>query len=445
MHKHKNKIINTINILVLLSLGLFYSVTPLATRAAMSGGGFEMSGETILPIAGTVGSGNISANLSFQPAIVGQGSGGPFTVVTGAPIVTPITMTVTSSSGSANTVTNGGGNSYYPWPTSTPSTATSLNAVWEVRNVVVNFVGDTFAYIAFETTQPAKTAIAYSDGVSALNTPLTDSYELTHTIFVSGLTPQTRHSFSIYADFVNHPPVLFQNPTYEFVTTGKNITKKPASTNKVPSPVVTPENFNGSERAKSQTATSSQTGSGVPITQPINFGYELDQTKQNARLSWSIGSSTDPSKIDFTFELYRSKQGYLTSPQSDSKIYDGKEFSHIDRNLVPGEKYFYTLFTKSASGVYSVGYPLLIDLQEHIIAPTTTEAASSGDASGARQSGKGKHIHIFSLPWDLICWIIFFCFCLACYLVYRYIKRMKRKAFGEAPTQQLPPENNQPN
>lgn len=377
----KNWWLNNYAFVLMLIFGL-YIVYPSLVFGAISGGGYELSGESVLPVSGNVSGSGYNVNVTLQPSVAGFSEQSGFSVISGPPVVNFLVnslIVVSSSSTSSSTQstnvtsTSGGGGGSSGSGSFFGQGETKNNNVqigkasdqtMVLQKVVKDFVGDNFAYVAFETANPARVSVAYSDGEETFTTPLTDEYVLLHTIYLNGLKPGTTYSFSVYLDFKNKPPVLCQEKSYVFTTSGEATLSSATKNKSVPaSPVITPDVF--SDPLKSSVlVTPLATQDKLDAIQPIEF-KSSKSSRNGVRLEWVLPEQ-EQGNAKPTFELYRSTEGYLKSPVPEFMVYSGIEKVFDDETVEKDKKYFYTLFTKDSNGKYSVGYPLTVSTSEEV-------------------------------------------------------------------------------
>jgi len=106
------------------------------------------------------------------------------------------------------------------------------------------------------------------------------------------------------------------------------------------------------------------------------------------KLSWS--------SIDYEYceriEIYRSTQGTINAPNSQSKIADFScaQIAYTDEDVVAGTLYYYTLFTIDDLGVYSEPATLSFTAPLEESPNPTTDSGSSGSSSGGGGGGSSS-------------------------------------------------------
>ncbi|HYF04613.1 MAG TPA: hypothetical protein VEA59_00410, partial [Patescibacteria group bacterium] len=197
------------------------------------------------------------------------------------------------------------------------------------------------------------------------------------TVPLRDLTPTTKYSFSIFAEFSGPLGVLFQNPTYVFTTTAveKTTTKdntytpsKPASGSKV-----------------TDTRTQSELELPIKLPDPENFRYIYSENNQTV-LNWT--NSTDPRVKNVV--LVRSISNFPRNPSEGEIVYRGLEQTFIDTTSAPNTEYYYTVFSEDALGNTSLGVPLKATPiqreveQAPIDSVATTDNAQAGAINACR-------------------------------------------------------------
>ncbi len=84
---------------------------------------------------------------------------------------------------------------------------------------------------------------------------------------------------------------------------------------------------------------------------PNVSGFRAVPTDGGLNLNWIL--PVDPSVVGV--RIVRSANFYESDPASGELVFEGLSINFLDSNIIPGEKYYYTIFTKDVHGNWSSG------------------------------------------------------------------------------------------
>lgn len=82
----------------------------------------------------------------------------------------------------------------------------------------------------------------------------------------------------------------------------------------------------------------------------------------------------NPSNKNFDYvRIIKNKERFSNDPSIGELVYEGDEQFFFDEKIVPGEKYFYTIFSRDKNGNYSSGSAISTNTLQFVKKPNTTE------------------------------------------------------------------------
>lgn len=148
----------------------------------------------------------------------------------------------------------------------------------------------------------------------------------------------------------------------------------------------------GSGSSSSENPPTDDTSSFVKDVRNLQADVNIDN--KTITLSWEYPEIENASEV----EIRRDVNFPPMSPLEGSSAYAGADTSFVDKDLKKGQTYFYTVFVKSKTGVYSSGKVIASELKESASGPVSSD--QWGDmsfvdvASGIMLGAQGESLHV---------------------------------------------------
>lgn len=208
-----------------------------------------------------------------------------------------------------------------PPATTTPPSSRKSGSHQSLIIIATVIPGDTFATITWETDSPTRSIIKWGTTLDYESGAIAEiSYGTYHEIKLNNLTSGTRYFYKIEAT----DEIGFQlDGQGQFFT--------------LPSPdTIAPSNVSG-----------------------IHIELKNNLSGNYLHITW-----TNPDDFDFeNVRIIRSTNFYVLDPTDQIKIYQGKENSYDDFNIIPNADYYYSFFTQDSDGNFSSGALAHVRLQ----------------------------------------------------------------------------------
>lgn len=168
----------------------------------------------------------------------------------------------------------------------------------------------TTARIIFTTDQPTRAQVLWGKHEPGdIGSSQEAGYATEHEVFIENLTPDTKYYFEIFIENSQGDTYRLKNQSFR---------TKPLPADEAPLP---PSRFVATGKEKA-----------------------ID-------LSWKNPDDPDFSNV----RLLRGDTFYPTDPSEGKLIYEGTGEAFTDTDVVPGKRYYYTIYARDAGGAYSAG------------------------------------------------------------------------------------------